>query len=106
MKLFANIVDCIQPLTIFTKLFILGFSQGKCGAFSFISHKILNSHHLPVQTHHNKFRLTLSNSFGKCREIQSNLHSIIKTLLQWVWALPVRSKRSLTNFDWLTLDGY
>ena len=46
MKLFAKIVDCIQPLTI-SKDFILGFLQGyKCdydktkqnpGALSFVS---------------------------------------------------------------------
>ena len=28
MKLFAEIVDCIQPLTIFAKHFSLGVSQG------------------------------------------------------------------------------
>ena len=32
MELFANIVDYIQTLTIFTKDFILGFSQGKCAS--------------------------------------------------------------------------
>ena len=42
----------------------------------------LNSHHLPVQTHHNNFRLTLSDFFGECQEIQSKLHSIVLTLLQ------------------------
>ena len=30
MELFANIVDCIQPLTIFAKHSILGVSQGRC----------------------------------------------------------------------------
>ena len=47
MKLFAKIVDCIQPLTIFSKNLILGFLQGyksDCdktkqnpGALSFVS---------------------------------------------------------------------
>ena len=101
MELFANIVDYIQTLTIFTKDFILVFSQGKCasdktkqnlGALSLISHKILTNHHLPVPTHHSKFRLTLSNFFGECKEIQSKLHSIITILLQWVWAMSVGSK--------------
>ena len=50
MELFANIVDCIQPLTIFGEYFILGVSQGyeyasyktkrNPGALSFISQKI------------------------------------------------------------------
>ena len=50
MKLFAKIFDCIQPLTIFSKDFILGFLQRfKCdcdktkqnpGALSFVSKKI------------------------------------------------------------------
>ena len=49
MELFANIVDCIQPLTIFAKHSILGVSQGRCAsgktkeklnALSFISQKI------------------------------------------------------------------
>ena len=49
MELFANIVDCIQPLAIFAKYFILGASQGTCvfakskeklGTLSFISEKI------------------------------------------------------------------
>ena len=49
MDLFANIVACIQPFTIFTKHFILGVSQGRCvsgktkeklGTLSFISRKI------------------------------------------------------------------
>ena len=50
MKVFAKIVDCIQPLTIFSKNFILDFLQGyKCdcdktkqnpGALSFVSYKI------------------------------------------------------------------
>ena len=46
MDLFANILDCIQPLTIFAKHSVLGVSQGKCasdknkqkfGALSFTS---------------------------------------------------------------------
>ena len=33
MELFANIVDCVQPLTIFAKHSILGISQGyKCAS--------------------------------------------------------------------------
>ena len=49
MELFANIVDCIQPLAIFAKHSILGVSQGICafakskeklGNLSFISQKI------------------------------------------------------------------
>ena len=50
MKLFAKIVNCIQPLTIFAKHFILGVSQGykyasdktkqNPGALSLISQKI------------------------------------------------------------------
>ena len=89
-----------KPLTIFTKDSILGSSQGKCasdkakqklGALSFISHKILTNHYLPVQTHHNNFRLALSNNFGECKKTRSKLHSIIKALLQWVWALSVGS---------------
>ena len=49
MELFAIIVDCIQPLTIFAKDSILSVSQGRCasgktkeklGALSFISQKI------------------------------------------------------------------
>ena len=43
---------------------------------------ILNSHHLPVQAHHNNFRLILSNFFGECEEIKSKLHCIVLTLLQ------------------------
>ena len=41
----------------------------------------LNGHHLPVQTHHINFILTLSNFFGECEEIQSKLQSIVLTLL-------------------------
>ena len=49
MELFANIVDCIQPLTVFAKDSILGVSKGRCdsgktkeklGALSFILQKI------------------------------------------------------------------
>ena len=50
MELFAKIVDCIQPLTIFSKHFILFVSQGyeyasdrtkqNPGILSFISQKI------------------------------------------------------------------
>ena len=54
--------------------------------------KELNSHHSPVQTYHNNFRLTLSNFFGQCEEIQGKLHSIVPTLLQWIWAMSVGSK--------------
>ena len=52
-------------------------------------HMTLNNQHLPVETHHNSFRLTLSNFFDECEEIQSKLHSIVLTLLPWVWALSV-----------------
>ena len=50
MELFAKIVDCIQPLTIFAEQFILGVSHGyeyasdktkqNPGALSFIPQKI------------------------------------------------------------------
>ena len=50
---------------------------------------ILTSCYLPVQSHHNNFRLNLNNLFGERKEIQSKLQSIIITLLQWVWALSV-----------------
>ena len=50
MEHFAKVVDCIQPLTIFAKHFVLGVSQGyenasdktkqSRGALSFISQKI------------------------------------------------------------------
>ena len=50
MELFAKKVDCIQPLIIFVKLFILGVSQGyeyasdktqqNPGALPFISQKL------------------------------------------------------------------
>ena len=66
-------------------------------------HMILNSYGLPGQSHHNNFRLTLSNLFGECEEIQSKLHNIVPTLLQWVWALSVVSK-SFCDFNWLKLD--
>ena len=49
----------------------------------------LNSHHLPVQTHHINFILTLSNLYGECKDIQSKLHGIVLTLLLWVLALSV-----------------
>ena len=49
----------------------------------------LISHHLPVQTHHIKFILTLSNLYGECEDIQSKLHIIVLTLLLWVLALSV-----------------
>ena len=48
MEVFAKIIDCIQPLTILEKHFILGVSQGfeyasdktkHLGALSFISQK-------------------------------------------------------------------
>ena len=151
MESFANIVDCIQPLTNFGKQSTLGVYQGRCasgktneklGALSFISQKNrlqslqisssckfnfiftsllygetlliansvhvslisnwfthaveyiwhLNSQHLPVQTHHNNFKLTLSKFFGECEEIQSKLHSIVLTFLQHVWVLSVGVK--------------
>ena len=47
----------------------------------------LNNHHLPVQTHHINFKLTLSNLFGECEEIQINY--TVLTLLQSVLALLV-----------------
>ena len=56
-----------------------------------VEYMILTSHRLPVQTHHNSFRPTLSNFFGKCEEIKSKLHSNILSL-QWVWALSVGAK--------------
>ena len=56
-----------------------------------------------IQTHHNNFRLTLSNFFGECEEIQDKLHSIVLTLLQWICAMSVGPK--LTNFKWLTFDA-
>ena len=49
MELFANFVDCIQPLTILAKNAILGVSQSRCASdkskekllvLSFISQKI------------------------------------------------------------------
>ena len=49
MKSFANLVECIQPLTIFAKHSILGVSKGRCAlgkskeklsALLFISQKI------------------------------------------------------------------
>ena len=50
MEVFVKIVDCIQPLTIFEKHFLLGVLQGyeydsdktkqNLGRLSFISHKI------------------------------------------------------------------
>ena len=49
MESFANLVECIQPLTIFAKHSILGVSQSRCssgkskeklGAFLFISQNI------------------------------------------------------------------
>ena len=50
MELFPKIVDCIQPLTIFAKDFLLGLSQGykyasdktkqNPGALSLISQKV------------------------------------------------------------------
>ena len=58
---------------------------------------ILTSHHLPVQTHHNDFRPTFCNFFGKCEENQSKLLGIIVTLLQWVWARSVVGKLQLTR---------
>ena len=41
---------------------------------------VLTSHHLPVQTHRNNSRSTLSNSFGECKEMQSKL--IVLTFLE------------------------
>ena len=55
-------------------------------------HITLNSHHLPVQTHHINFMLTLGNFFGECEEIQRKLHGIVLTLLQGVLTLPVGVK--------------
>ena len=53
MELFAKLVDCIQPLTVFGKHSILGISQAfeyasdktkqKPGAFSFMSQNIWNA---------------------------------------------------------------
>ena len=49
MELFANIVDCIQPLTVFARPSLLGLSHDRCdfgkteeklGALSFILQKI------------------------------------------------------------------
>ena len=42
--------------------------------------------------YHNNFRLTLSNFFGECEELQSKLHSIVPTLLRLVLALSVGTK--------------
>ena len=52
-------------------------TKQKFGALPFILLKILTSHHLPVQTHHNILRLTLSNFFGECKEIQSKLLALV-----------------------------
>ena len=74
MELFAKIVDCTQPLTIFAEHFILFLSQGyeyafdktkqNSGVLSFISQKIrtaisaniflnsiLSSHYYPTMRH-------------------------------------------------------
>ena len=58
------------------------------------THVVLNSHHLPVHTYHNNFRLTLSNFFGECEVNKSKLHNIVLTLLLWVWTLSVGAKSS------------
>ena len=82
MKLFGNILDYIQPLTIFAKHSILGVSQGRCasnktkeklGALSFISQKsqdcniskflallnsILYSHYYPTVRHKSQIQST------------------------------------------------
>ena len=47
---------------------------------------IMTCHCLSVQTHHNIFRSTFFNFFGKCEEIQNKLHTIVLTLFQWVLA--------------------
>ena len=57
-----------------------------------VEYMILTSHHLPVQTHYSNLRSTLSNFFGEFEEILSKLHSIILTLLQWIWPLSVGAK--------------
>ena len=90
MELFEKKVDFIQSLTIFAKTSVLGVSQGyeyasdntkqKPGALPFISQKIRTA--VPVQTHHNNFKLILSKVFDECEEIQSKIHSCILTLLQ------------------------
>ena len=143
MDIFAKLVECIQPLTVFIKCSILGISQGyeygsnktkpKPTALSSVSqelrfvpflnsslsphyylalrllitssinvtdfklihlcswvHMVLTSHHLPVQTHRNNSRSTLSNFFGECKEMQSKL--IVLTFLEWVWVPSVSAK--------------
>ena len=44
-----------------------------------------------------------TNFFGECEEIESNLHSIVLTLLHRVWVLSVGAKLYVTNFNWLAL---
>ena len=68
MEHFAKVVDCIQPLTIFAKHFVLGVAQGyenasdktkqSRGALSFISQKIspvvsANFFHFQIQFYFN-----------------------------------------------------
>ena len=66
---------------------------------------LLNSHNLPVQTHHNNFRLTLSNFFDECKKFQSKSHSIVPTFLKLVWALSTGSKL-FCDYLWLTWIRY
>ena len=41
---------------------------------------ILISYYLPVQTHHNNYRPTLSHFFGESNEVQTSLHGIVLSL--------------------------
>ena len=58
--------------------------SSKCEHLRTEGRGILISHYLPVKTHHNNFRATLSSFFDESKETQSKLHGIILILLQLV----------------------
>ena len=88
MKLSAKIADCIQPLTIFAKHFLLGASQGyeyasdktkNTGVLSFISQKIrtaisANFSHLNSTLFSHYYLVVLLLPCGKTLLITNSVH--------------------------------
>ena len=106
MELFTKIVDCIQPLTIFTKHFMLFFLQGyeyasnktqqNPGVLSFISQKIrtaisanfflnliLSSHYYLAVRHQSQSQCTCL-SFQNDSPFQMNTYNINQPLFKLI----------------------
>ena len=63
--------------------------------------RILISHYLPDQTHHNNYRPTFSNFLGESKEIESKLLYCFNIM---VMSLSTVSRCQIVYFNWFILD--